>query len=48
MRCVAVAVPNRPAAALSVSGPAGTRHADAIAEMLPSLLAAADRLAGRG
>ncbi len=48
VRCVAVAVPNRPAAALSVSGPAGRVTPDAIAEMLPSLLEAADRLAGRG
>ena len=48
VRCVAVAVPNRPATALSVSGPAGRVTPEAIAEMLPSLLAAADRLAGRG
>jgi DNA-binding IclR family transcriptional regulator len=48
VRCVAVAVPNRPATAISVSGPAGRVTPDAVTEMLPSLLAAADRLAGRG
>jgi IclR family acetate operon transcriptional repressor len=47
VRCVAVAVPNRPATAISVSGPAGRVTPDAVTEMLPSLLAAADRLAGR-
>ena len=48
VRCVAVAVPNRPATALSVSGPAGRVTPDAVQGMLPELLAAADRLAGRG
>lgn len=48
VRCVAVTVPNRSATALSVSGPAGRVTPEGVDEMVPSLLAAADGLAGRG
>ena len=48
VRCVAVALPHQPATAMSVSGPAGRFPRAAIAELVPTLHAAAERLAGRG
>jgi IclR family transcriptional regulator, acetate operon repressor len=48
VRCVAVALPHQPATAMSVSGPAGRVTRAAIDEMVPTLHAAAERLAGRG